>query len=376
MAKTRRIRVVIVGAGFAGASTAYFLARELARDPARDPARDDSNTDNVVVLERESTYGYHASGRNAALCRQLVDDELLTELALEGAAFLRKPPHGFSTSPLLSETGSFLLAKLPAQLDHLEERARRHQLQYERLNPAEILRRWPRLSGVPTIGGLFIPNDGVIDVHELLRGYIDGARKASIQVELGTEVRRFHRISGSDRVLIETNRGNIEADLVVNATGAWAGETGWRAGSRDIQFTPFHRHLHLTEQVPNLNAVAPFVWFLGGEDEFYVRPEGPGFLVCGCDATEVTPQDARVMPGAVEALAEKFSRVCPWISEFSVTRTWACLRTFTPDGRPVVGADREVPWLFWVAGLGGHGATASPAIGRVAAEAILAHLAH
>ena len=360
MAKTRRIRVVIVGAGFAGTGAAYFLAKQ--------------GLDDVVVLERESTYGYHASGRNAALCRQLVDDELLTDLAIEGAAFLRKPPKGFSSSPLLSETGSFLLAKVPAQLDHLEERAKNRGLKHERLTPAEILRRWPRLSGVPTIGGLFIPNDGVIDIHALIRGYVDGARTSNIDIELGTEVRRFHRISGSNRVQVETNRGTIEADLVVNATGAWAGETGWRAGSRDIHFTPYHRHLHLTERVPNLNAVAPFVWFLGQEDEFYLRPEGTGFLVSGCDATETTPQDARVLPGAAEDLASKLARVCPWISEFSVTRTWACLRTFTPDGRPVVGADREVPWLFWIAGLGGHGATASPAIGRVAAEAIIAHL--
>ena len=354
------MRVVIIGAGFAGAGAAYFLGQRGA--------------EGTVVLERESTYGYHASGRNAALCRQLVEDDLLTDLAMEGAEFLRKPPQGFSSEPLLSETGSFLLAKIPEQLDHLERRAKARGLEFERLDPAEILRRWPRLSGVPTVGGLHIVNDGVIDIHALLRGYVDGARAKGINVELGTEVRRFHRISGSKRVLIETSRGNIEADLVVNATGAWAGETGWRAGSRDIHFTPYHRHLHITERVPSLNAVAPFVWFLGQEDEFYLRPEGTGFLISACDAVEVPPQDARVLPEAQEYLAEKLSRVLPWIAEFAVARSWACLRTFTPDGRPVVGVDREVPWLFWIAGLGGHGATASPAIGRVAAEAILQHL--
>lgn len=361
MGRTRQTRIVIVGAGFAGAAAAYFLGRAGISD--------------ILVLERESTYGYHASGRNAALCRQLVDDEIVGSLVLEGAEFLRHPPEGFASSPLLSETGSFMLAKLPAQLDSLEERARDCGLRYERLPLDQILGRWPRIAGVPAVGGLYIPNDGVIDVHALLRGYVDGARATGIKFELGTEVKRFHNISGSDKVMVETGKGNIEASMVVNATGAWAGEVGWRAGSRDIHFTPYHRHLHITERVPSLDAVAPFVWFLGQEDEFYIRPEGTGYLISGCDAVEVSPQDARVLPGATEYLAEKLTRVSPWIAEFSIMRSWACLRTFTPDGRPFVGPDREVPWLFWIAGLGGHGATASSAVGRLAAEAITQALA-
>jgi D-arginine dehydrogenase len=360
MARTRRIRVVIVGAGFAGAGAAYFLGQRNFRD--------------AIVLEKESTYGSHASGRNAALCRQLVEDDLITDLVVEGAAFLRRPPDGFATTPLLSETGSFLLAARHDQLDQLEARAKQRGIAHERLGLDQILGRWPRLSGVPAIGGLHIPNDGVIDVHALLRGFVDGARAAGIQFELGTEVRRFHRISGSKRVLVETSRGNIEADLVVNASGAWAGDVGWRAGSRDLAFTPYHRHLHLTERVPSLDAVAPFVWHLGGADEFYLRPEGTGYLVSGCDAVEMPAHDARVLPGAVDQLAAKLARVCPWIGEFAVVRTWACLRTFTPDGRPVVGPDREVPWLFWIAGLGGHGASASPALGTLAADEILQRL--
>ena len=44
----------------------------------------------------------------------------------------------------------------------------------------------------------------------------------------------------------------------------------------------------------------------------------------------------------------------PAVAELGIARSWACLRTFAPDRRPVVGRDDAVPWLFWVAGLGGH----------------------
>jgi glycine/D-amino acid oxidase-like deaminating enzyme len=52
--------IVIIGAGFAGAATAYHLARRGVRD--------------VVVLEAEPCAGVHASRKNAALCFQLIDD--------------------------------------------------------------------------------------------------------------------------------------------------------------------------------------------------------------------------------------------------------------------------------------------------------------
>jgi glycine/D-amino acid oxidase-like deaminating enzyme len=55
------------------------------------------------------------------------------------------------------------------------------------------------------------------------------------------------------------------------------------------------------------------------------------------------------------------------LAQFRITRSWACLRTFTPDRRPVIGWDRRIPWLYWVAGLGGHGATSCAAVGQMAA---------
>src|SRR5690606_16037276 len=94
-----------------------------------------------------------------------------------------------------------------------------------------------------------------------------------------------------------------------------------------------------------------------------------------CDAAEVAPCDPRVHPEAEAALGERLRRLTPWLADLPIARSWACLRTFAPDGRPVVGWDRDVPWLFWVAGLGGHGATACPAIGAMAAADITQKLA-
>jgi D-arginine dehydrogenase len=349
-----RARVVVVGGGFAGAATAFHLARAGVSD--------------VLILERESTCGYHASGRNAGLCRQLTDDEVVTDMAIRSAEFLRQPPGDFSSGPLLRQTGSLLISAHPIRLDQLCARAQRRRLPHERLDRDALLARWPRLSGMPTAGAVFFPTDGVMDVHALLQGFLAGARAGGAQVELNVEVRKFKH--GRDPgVTIETTRGSVTAACVVNAAGAWAGEVGRRAGATAVQFTSFQRHLFLTERVPNLDLQAPFFWYID-QEEMYGRPEGQGFLLSGCDATEVAPGDARVHSGAAAELAERLRRLTPWLADLTTTRSWACLRTFAPDRRPVVGWDPKIGWLFWVAGLGGHGATISPAIGQMAAADI------
>jgi D-arginine dehydrogenase len=355
-----RARVVVVGGGFAGAATAFHLARAGVTD--------------VVILERESTCGYHASGRNAGLCRQLTDDEVVSDLALRGAEFLRRPPDGFSAAPVLRQTGSLLISAHPIRLDQLCARAALHRLPHERLDRDALLARWPRLSGLPAAGAVFFPTDGVIDIHALLQGFLSGARAAGVQVELNVEVRKFRHGREPGSVTVETNRGSVTASCVVNAAGAWAGEVGKRAGASAARFTCLQRHLFLTDRVPNLDAQAPFFWYVD-QEEMYGRPEGTGFLLSGCDATEMAPGDARVIPSAATDLAERLRRLTPWLADLTHTRSWACMRTFAPDRRPVIGWDPKVSWLFWVAGLGGHGATSCAAIGHLAAANIEHRLA-
>src|SRR5512135_2798194 len=88
--------VVVIGAGFAGASTAYHLVTRGVRD--------------VLVLEREPIAGVHASGRNAALAFQVLSDAAEARLAVEGAHFIADPPDGFAATPLLRRCGSLLVA--------------------------------------------------------------------------------------------------------------------------------------------------------------------------------------------------------------------------------------------------------------------------
>ena len=86
---------VIIGAGFAGAATAYHLARRGVAD--------------VILLEQEAIPGFHSSGRNAAMIRQCVSEPALFDLTRDGAAFLRNLPGDWPDPVQFKQNGSLLL---------------------------------------------------------------------------------------------------------------------------------------------------------------------------------------------------------------------------------------------------------------------------
>ncbi len=350
----RTARVVIIGGGFAGAATAYHLVRAGVRE--------------VVVLEREAFWGYHASGRNAALARQITEDEVTSQLTTAGAAFLRDPPPGFAEAPLLRPTGSILLVDDDAAAERLLASAGRLGVPAERIDAVRIAARWPRM---PQLGsqGVYFATDGVIDVHALLHGFLAGARRGGARLALETEVLGLRASAAGVEVV--TSRGTLTASVVVNAAGAWVAPVGALAGAR-ATFHPIKRHLFVTEAV-EVDRGAPLLWNIGAR-EVYARPEGAGLLLSGCDERVVQPHDAVPDADAVAALATRLAKAAPALLELGIARSWACLRTFAPDRRPVIGWDADVPWLFWVAGLGGHGATASSAVGESAAALLVARL--
>jgi len=161
----------------------------------------------------------------------------------------------------------------------------------------------------------------------------------------------------------------VSCKVLVNASGAWANVVAELAGARPLPLRACRRHLFVSPPMAWVDRSWPFVWDV--THDIYFRPEGDGLLLCACDQTELAPGDPPVDESVKEMLAEKIQRHMPGLSEVSISRGWAGLRTLTPDGRFVIGWDKKVDGLFWVAGLGGHGMTTSAAVGELAAELLV-----
>jgi len=348
-------RIAIIGGGIAGATTAYHLAQRGAR--------------HISLLERERTCGYHASGRNAAMIRQVTSSLPVTAMAREGALFFIHPPSDWEVPLAFRQTGSLLLASgsAMAELDRFVAVAATFEIPVELWNRNQAVSRVPVLQDALLDGALWSPTDGVIDVHALMEGYLHGMRSAGGQVRTDVTATGF-RLRGGRIAAVETGDGPIPADIVINAAGAWASEIGRMAGAASLPLRPCRRHLFSTGPAEGVDPEWPFVWDVA--HEFYFRPESGGLLFSPCDEEEFAPSDAPADPAFQVALAEKLHQFAPRLLEFSIQTGWAGLRTLTPDGRFVIGWDPLIENFFWVAGLGGHGVTTSPAYGKLAAQVI------
>jgi glycine/D-amino acid oxidase-like deaminating enzyme len=331
--------VVIVGGGFAGLATAWALGRRGVGD--------------VVVLEREPELGRFASGRSAGLGRQLAEDDATTELTVAGAAVLRQ-------LPAWTPTGGVLSFDSVEQADAYVDRARRHGLAAELGGLDAVLARWPELADLKVERSLFVPSDGVIDVGALLRIFAHDVR-----VALGAGVERIE--PGGRGARIVTGRGAIDARMVVDASGAWAGGL---VGEPPLD--AYKRHVFVLEMATS--PMTPWLWHVG-RGELYLRGDAAGVIASPCDVArcDAGHQDPDAVGEAM--MLALFEAAAHELATKRIVRRWACQRAFTVDRKMRLGRDDTRPWLVWAAGLGGHGATASPAVGERVAGAVIAALA-
>jgi D-arginine dehydrogenase len=302
--------IVIVGAGVAGAATAWHL-RRLGAGP-------------VLLLEAEEQVGLHASGRNAAIVRTHPEVPFLQPYFEEGLDQLRVLP-----DDIYKPCGGLLIGPGSARADayHADVRGT----------------------------GTWHPRAGTVDGGRLLDLLL---RDLPVRTRCRVETWSSH----DGGLALETNQGCVQAHTLVLATGAWAGGMG------ALPLEPLNRHLFVTAVDPAIDQEGPWVW--DERADYYVRPYRGAWMLCVCDETPAAPGSQPVDPAVASRLAARLRAHQPALAMQEVAHAWVGQRTFAPDRLPVVGFDPRTPRLFHVGALGGYGITLCLSIGRMAAEVI------
>jgi D-arginine dehydrogenase len=359
MSGREHFEVIIVGSGIAGAALAYFLSQRGMTD--------------VLLLEREPQPGYHSTGRSAAVLVEWDAIPALQELKVQGGTFLRHPPDGFSEHPLLHPSGILVTFQEPAWsaaralVPLLSERGTAAQA----WSQTEVLAHIPVLAPAYFDGGVFLPEDGHIDVHELLWSYLRHAGQRGVQRRCGVEVTGI-RVAGDRCQGVATTDCEFRARWVVNAAGAWASSIGEFAGAAPIPITP-HRRTIITFAAPDGLDVRQWPMVSNESHHLYFAPESGGLFASPMDEEPMEPCDAQPDELVVAEAIDRLARLAPRLVPQSIRRKWSGLRSFAPDRVLVVGEDPCVRGFFWLAGQGGCGIETSPAVGQIAADLLLDH---
>ena len=346
------MRVVVIGAGIAGASAAWHLAGHAS----------------VVVVERETQPGVHATGRSAALHTETSGAAVVGALAAASRPFLSEPPEGFVDHRLLSPRGLLWIARA-GERRLLEDKAAAADaagVEVHRLDSSQCCELVGVLRPGAAAAGVHEPGAATIDVDGLLQGFVRGARRRGAELHVVSEVTAVTQQAGGWRVQAGDQRW--DCDVVVNAAGAWCDPVAELAGVAPLGLRPLRRSVFVFPPPADVSPGGwPMVWDIG--NRFYFEPEGPLLLVSPVDETPSEPCDARPETADI-ALGVEELEAATTLRVRGVRRTWAGLRTFTADSVPAAGFDPDHPGFFWLAGQGGYGIKTSPALGRLSAALI------
>jgi glycine cleavage system aminomethyltransferase T/glycine/D-amino acid oxidase-like deaminating enzyme len=249
-------------------------------------------------------------------------------------------------------------------------------LPLELISAEEAQRLFPPMSVEGVLGAAYLPTDGYIDPSQLTFALAEGARRRGAEIATHTRVTAIGvdkgRVTG-----IETDKGTVEAEVVVNAGGMFAGEIGRLAGV-NVPVVPMAHEYLITKpsgvplEVPTMRDPSLLVYFRGesgglvmGGYERHPAPWGLDGIPADFNG-QLLPEDWERFE---ELMTNAVVRV-PELEEAEVVKLVNGPEGFTPDGEFILG-ETDVRGFWVAAGFCAHGLAGAGGMGQLVAEWIV-----
>src|SRR3954464_6996258 len=261
--------IVIIGGGILGCSIAYHLTAMGERD--------------VVVLEQHRlTEGatWHAAG----LVGQLRSSRNTTRMLEHSVELYGRLEEETGQAVDWHQVGSLRLAcsaDRVLELKRLATMAKSFGLPMEIISAQRAQELFPLMSTNDVLAAAFLPTDGYIDPASVTQAIARGARSRGAVFLEETRVDTI-TVDGRWVTTVHTDRGDIEAEIVVNAAGMWGLEVGRMAGARVPAIAVEHQYV-LTGPITEMPAseIRAMPTLRDPDHLVYYKPDGQGLLVGG-----------------------------------------------------------------------------------------------
>jgi len=334
-----KAKVAVIGGGVVGVSTLYHLAKKGWND--------------VVLVERkELTSGstWHAAG----LLPLFNMSYSVGQLHKYAVNFYKTLEKATGQSVGFSVVSNIRLATTQDRMDEYHQYAGVAQtigVDVKFLTPEQVKKIWPLCNIDGIVGAIQHPEDGYIQPADLTQALAKGAR------DMGAEIYRNTNVVGveqnSDETwTVKTEKGDIQCEHVVSATGNFARQTGKMVGL-EIPVIPVEHQYIVTESHPEIQKRKeqglPEMGVLRDSDSsWYMREEAGGLIlgpyekgapVCyvngpGKDSEfELFQEDLERIEKHIESAIHRV----PIFGEVGVKKVYNGAICYTPDGSPIVG---------------------------------------
>lgn len=347
------MKVIVIGGGIIGASVAWRLAAEKMT---------------VTVLER-GRLGREASWAAGGLIAPQGEADApgpFFDLCMKAKqafdAIVERLVRESGVDPEYDHHGVLYAAFNDHEREELTERARWQReagATVEELDGRDARKLVPMLSP-KAICALHMPTNRRTDNRKLTQAYVSAARRAGAQFREGTMVDALVTSGGRASGVRLNDASVLEADLVINAAGAWSGQVrGLEADA--IRFFPVRGQILCFDAVPG--AVGPSLFSAPG----ILVPRRDGRLLAG-SVFEDAGYDKSVTLAGINHVARAASELVPALSQATFREAWAGLRPATDDLMPVIGASPSVANVIYASGHFRSGIMLSALTGELVAD--------
>ncbi len=354
---TETVEVAVLGAGVAGCSLAYHLARRKV---------------GPVIVYDPRTPAAGATGRAAGIVTEQLWNEWDVEVTRESKREYselaqRWDPEAYTVNGFARWT---VQAEAAHVLDRAFEALRGWNVAVDRLDPSELAKRVPWGHFEDVRAAIWSPRDAVVTPSAITESYAENARAAGVEFWLGAPFDRLELREG--RWDVSASGRTVRAHRVVVAAGAWTkallGRSGWA-----VPLVPYRTQAAVLRPSP---AVPSFPSVHDIDTDVYVRPESAGRILAG-DGTELVEVDPdRFRSGGDAAfeshLAQCFADRFPGWADAELVRSWAGVCCSTPDRRPLVGPVADRPGCYLLAGFNGFGVMRAGGVAQRLADVLSA----